>query len=119
MRLSTYMPNDTRYASRKFLLACAIVGLAAVALFSGRVSAEDFVHVALGIYTVFAGGDVALNAIHARAATAAQRAALSMPPVTGPAAPTKCAERICVAEAAPGSQFCAYHKSRREPEPKQ
>lgn len=61
------MATDNSYGSRKFLLAAFVTLTSAAAMFTHLMSGAEFAACASGIFTVFCGGDVALNAVYARA----------------------------------------------------
>lgn len=56
------------YSSRKFLLASVLLAVGALGWLTGHASATEFFSFAGGVFTVFSGGDVALNAVYARQA---------------------------------------------------
>lgn len=64
------MTNDQLYRgylSRKFILAAGIVTTAAAAMFTGHMTGTEFASLTGGVFTVFAGGDVAQNMALVRA----------------------------------------------------
>jgi hypothetical protein len=47
-----------KFASRKFIFACAIVAVGAALNFSGQLDGSGFVTLALGIFGLYAGSNV-------------------------------------------------------------
>lgn len=60
------MQSHGDYSSRKFLLASVLLAVGAFGWLTGHATAGEFFAFAGGVFTVFAGGDVALNAVYAR-----------------------------------------------------